>query len=106
MKVTEGFHPTFAFGVLRSDLANVLICSLTTALILTVCWILVPFRYKSQVLQLGTAGERNTDVPLPRVYLNDSNWLSRFLDPLAAFARGSELLKKGYKMVIRKLASN
>lgn len=104
MKVIERFHPVSASGVLRGDGAHVLICSITAALILA-CWILGRIPHKPQVKDI-VPSEAHTDAPLPRVYMNDSNWLTRFLDPLTAFSRGPELLKKGYKLVIRELSSN
>jgi len=104
MEVIEGFHPISAFGILRGDWAHVIICSITAALLLT-CWILGRIRHKPQVKDI-VPSEPHTDFPLPRVYINDSNWLARFLDPLTAFSRGPELLKKGYKLVIRELVSN
>jgi hypothetical protein len=103
MKLMEGLHPISAFDALCSVWAHVIICSIT-ALILT-CWISGRIGHKPQVKDIVPV-EPHTNAPLPRVYLNDSNWLTRFLDPLAAFSKGPELLKKGYKLVIRELVSN
>lgn len=44
-------------------------------------------------------GILTTKTDLPRVYLNDSNWFRRLIDPLAAFSHGIEVVSKGYKMV-------
>ena len=104
MKFIDRSYPIPAFDVLSSDRVHVIICWIAVPLILTY-WIISHIRHKPKVKYI-VPGEANTDFPLPRVYINDSNWLTRLFDPLVAFSRGPELIKKGYKLVIRKLFSN
>ena len=101
MKGIERFNPISAFD--DSDETHI-ICWIAATLILTF-WIMGRIRPKPHVKDI-VPGQAKTGAPLPRVYINDSNWLTRFLDPLVAFSRGPELLKGGYKQVIGELVSN
>lgn len=92
-----------AFDVLR-DWAPLIICLIIAALILKY-WIVGRIQHKPQIKDIVANGV-NTDALVPRAYINDSNWLTRFLDPLVAFTRGPELIKRGYKLVICQLVSN
>lgn len=97
MKGIERFNPISAFD--DSDRTHI-ICWIAATLILTY-WIMGRIQPKPHVKDI-VPGE----APLPRVYINDSNRLTRFLDPLVAFSRGPELLKAGYKLVIGESVSN
>jgi len=103
MNLIERFNPISSFAVLHSDGMHVIFW-VTATLILTI-WILGHIQPKPHGKNI-VPGEAKMAAPLPRVYLNDSNWLTRFLDPLVAFSRGPELLKDGYKLVVAAILSN
>ena len=93
MNFIEKFNPISSSDVWHRDGMHV-IWWITATLILTY-WIVGRIQAKPHVKEVVSEQAKT----LPRVYINDSNWLTRFLDPLVAFSRGPELLKAGYKLV-------